>query len=904
MTEPISLGQSATIQAVLDTVPTTQTTSYPLYFGFGHEDRSFFTRSNNKQRLEVKYPDWVGGNLYITGWEGKYFTSVISPTHHYLIQGTELGAGTARTVFNDLPVNKMGIGAPNTYPNDYNARKIRSMTGDYYALRIYNRPLTESELVHNRTVDEIRYRGVFTNANVTVVCDVPFDGVEVPVSIAAGDYEVTGSWTFTANSIAMDGATFAPHYTVETWMDGAWGEPVEHDGGSYTYTAGGAKVRLTWKWADATTPVRATWTGGGNADDLLDPANWNCLNAAGGTIENAVPAQYTTVVVDGPTTFSIPAGVTEFPWKDIRFGSADAHFATRCGVYRISSNANIFGISVGLFSLFSTSDTDLANLNGGNTSWQNTNLRGSRVRYDGWVNVVAAQAGTWTIRQKFDDYFAFAIDGQEVVVNNSYTTEMTAQVDVSEGWHRFSIVCGDTGGNLWGATGQSSIMLNGVQVPMTISWGGAAVTLTKGYFAFGSGEGGVITLSSDCDWSALGNVMIANGATIDLNGHNLKLPSVSAECIGSAFTNSNDAVLSTITFDVAEGAVVTNSGAAICGNVKIVKKGLGTFVSMAGASTHMGGTFIDEGVAKFGASGSVFGPDGSDVNVASGAAIDANDKNINAHCIVLDGGTLLNAVGSASATDHSIGNIRLTADSEFVFDATATANHDWLVANNVVWDLGGHVLTVRYAGNSPDVYFVSGGNKTATTGKLTIINGTVKTIVSAASNGWWHDTQTDGLAGGSYDFSTPLRHYGESTVSNLTFRTASSSVTGSGIYNVYGTFTPLSQYGHNVKMLAGSTIDLSSKTGAWSTAFTPTYAVTFASGANVTIKLSGRADIREFAANDAECIVVWPAELAPAADVEFVVDDELRRQGYKFLRDDEANGLRLFCRGGTIFILR
>ena len=160
------------------------------------------------------------------------------------------------------------------------------MTGDYYALRIYNRKLTETELAHNMTVDEIRYRGNFTNANVTVVCEVPFEGVEAPVSMPAGDYEVTGSFTFTANSLTVGGSTFPVRYTIETWDGSGWGEPEAYEGPSYTYTEG-AKVRLAWKWADPTVPVKATWTGLGDASNLLDTNNWSCVNAGGETIAAA-----------------------------------------------------------------------------------------------------------------------------------------------------------------------------------------------------------------------------------------------------------------------------------------------------------------------------------------------------------------------------------------------------------------------------------------------------------------------------------------------------------------------------------------------------------------------------------------------------------------------------------------
>ena len=896
MTEPISLGQEMTIQTVLDVTASQQTKSYPCYVGFGMEDRSFFTRGKGTT-MEVKLDDWVGPRTTFANWGGKYFTYALDSAKIYMLQGTEYGSGTARTKYSDMPNNRFAIGAPNSYPSNFSARDARAMTGDYYALRIYSRKLTETELAHNMTVDEIRYRGNFTNANVTVVCEVPFEGVEAPVSMPAGDYEVAGSFTFTASSLTVGESTFSVRYTIETWDGSEWGEPEAYEGPSYTYTEG-AKVRLTWKWDDPTVPVKATWTGLGDASNLLDTNNWRCVNAGGETIA-AAPTNVTTVVIDGTTGFSIPEGVTTFPWKEIKFGSPDAHVATRCGNYKIATSSGFTEAPVGMFAVMSAANTSLANLNGGNTSWQTSNLKTSRVRYDGWFYVAAAQAGTWTVTQMFDDYFGFAIDGEWIVVNHSYVNSLNTTVDVAEGWHRFTIVCGDSAGS-YGSTDTSCVVVNGVNAPMSISWGGAAVAFTESNFTFG-GEGNVVTLTNDCNWSALGDVFIANGAKIDLNGHNLTLASVSADAIGAAITNSNNAVTSIVTFVAGEGVVVTNDGAAICGNVKVVKEGLGTYVSMAGASTHTGGTFIDEGTAMFGASGSVFGPNGSDVNVALGAAIDANDKDVNAHCIVLEGGSLLNTAGP-SAANHTIGNIRLTADSEFVFD-DVTSQHDWLVANNAVWDLGGHELTVRYAGNDPDVYYVSSGNNSATTGKLYIRNGTVKTVPTSANKGWWHDTRTDGTTGGSYDFDTPLRHFGESTVSNLTFRTTNSSVNGTGIYNVYGTFTPLSQYGHNVKMLDGSTIDLTSKAGAWSTSFTSTYAVTFNDGAVVTIKLAGREDLTTLARAKG-LVVTWDAANAPSASVRFQVDAETKAAGFKVVRDDAANGLRFRRSGGFTIIVR
>ena len=102
-------------------------------------------------------------------------------------------------------------------------------------------------------------------------------------------------------------------------------------------------------------------------------------------------------------------------------------------------------------------------------------------------------------------------------------------------------------------------------------------------------------------------------------------------------------------------------------------------------------------------------------------------------------------------------------------------------------------------------------------------------------------------------------------------------------------------------------IDLSGRTGAFSTLSTFTTGSTslkFASGATVKVKLSGRTDFDDLKARDAPCFMTWPEDLAPAADVEFEPDDDLRRRGFRVRRDDEAHGLRLVYHGGTTIFAR
>ena len=67
---------------------------------------------------------------------------------------------------------------------------------------------------------------------------------------------------------------------------------------------------------------------------------------------------------------------------------------------------------------------------------------------------------------------------------------------------------------------------------------------------------------------------------------------------------------------------------------------------------------------------------------------------------------------------------------------------------------------------------------------------------------------------------------------------------GYAALNVYGTFTPNSDYFYGPVMQDGSTIDLSGKTGAWNVTgslSSGSATTTFASGATVTVELGDRA---------------------------------------------------------------
>ena len=252
-----------------------------------------------------------------------------------------------------------------------------------------------------------------------------------------------------------------------------------------------------------------------SAADLAVAANWTCYDASGTVVPNVVPGAATTIVIpDGTTSFTIPADATP-TWAGIRFGG---HSGTKWG----QNGSNGTGSSytwrdTALKDYAFKGDGDLANLNNANTTWQTTNMKAKRIRFDGWVNIPAEKAGRWYLSQAFDDYFTFAIDGEWVLHSNNYNYYTYLNYDVTPGWHRFTVVCGDT----FGGFGSGSIDVGGVKVPFSFSVnGGAAQRFDQ--LTQGSGNS-TVQLAADCDWSALGTINLSNGTVIDLNGHSLTI---------------------------------------------------------------------------------------------------------------------------------------------------------------------------------------------------------------------------------------------------------------------------------------------------------------------------------------------------------------------------------------------
>ncbi len=103
-------------------------------------------------------------------------------------------------------------------------------------------------------------------------------------------------------------------------------------------------------------------------------------------------------------------------------------------------------------------------------------------RLDGWFYVPDSKVGTWRIRQGYDDYMGLAVDGKWLIQSTTYSSATEVEWVATLGWHRFTIVCGDTNGD-YGVLGTS-----GVDTALSISVNGGVYEKFEEAVALGSGK--------------------------------------------------------------------------------------------------------------------------------------------------------------------------------------------------------------------------------------------------------------------------------------------------------------------------------------------------------------------------------------------------------------------------------
>lgn len=367
----------------------------------------------------------------------------------------------------------------------------------------------------------------------------------------------------------------------------------------------------------------------------------------------------------------------------------------------------------------------------------------------------------------------------------------------------------------------------------------------------------------------------------DANG-NLKLDLVPAQDVASGaygmydrkgrkfLPSSSATAFSAYGEETGAARELENTGVEFAGNLKLVKRGGGTFTASKIDQSYTGGTVVEEGAAVWGAHGSYnpFGADSSEIQVCEDGVMDMNGKYYcQNYSFVLNGGTITNSVDFNAIYNYpTIGDLRLEADSSLIsggrYDISKkdASNSNWVSSS---LDLSGHKLTI----NTPSALFfigveaVSAGTIELHGQRLIEFRGKDSDLRKASL------VVTDG---------GQLRVVANYTVKLGDYVCDTEAVDNnagySGKIELYGTFTPNTDYFRGCEMQPGSTIDVSGRTTPMplasligENASDAARLVTFADG-TVYINLGAR----NIGANDA--ILSWTAETKPAnlANVNFV----------------------------------
>ena len=242
----LSLTNTVTVQVVcdVDTGAPVGTNRWPTLAGAGNADACniYYDQNGGAYRLTFKNAD--GGHCRFANgaWKGRYATAVRNGGTNWLTQTAYLSDGVmSTTTKGNMGTETWRVGSSNGGNGGVSARYL---TGIVKCVRVYDRVLTEEELVRNRVVDEVRFFGAPS-------ADAP--GARRR-GYGAGDY-VRDGLAFQLDGIRNAGAE-RPHDNAATaWADLAGGNAATFgyaNGGTsgwtrdgYAFTEGGAFARLT-----------------------------------------------------------------------------------------------------------------------------------------------------------------------------------------------------------------------------------------------------------------------------------------------------------------------------------------------------------------------------------------------------------------------------------------------------------------------------------------------------------------------------------------------------------------------------------------------------------------------------------------------------------------------------------
>ena len=410
------------------------------------------------------------------------------------------------------------------------------------------------------------------------------------------------------------------------------------------------------------------------------------------------------------------------------------------------------------------------------------------------------------------------------------------------------------------------------------------------------------------------------GVTIDVAGRTLVLPD---SMVGgtSPFTVTSSVEGGELEVTVAGGTALTNSAMSLTGPIKLTKKGAGTLVGAKANQTYTGGTFIDAGIAQCAAASGAWGPHKATITVADGASFDYAGKVENSTSTAYSFVTAGTGVGGAGAIytsvpcpDYRFYDQNHIADMELAGDTLMT----------VPTGSGASMLGFRYKGNTAMHYLTMNdhtltviiGDRFAVSPLTTIGNGTI--VCLPDEDGTTFNYNQISFYGASSDLSSVALDLREGTALNVEIASKVGTLIDRRIVKGTGTdalLTVLEKFQPTGTNILFKTIQLGDEThlsptlalGDVTGTYTRNgYTLSYASGATVTVNLSGtRTDLpaiartKDESGNRGGYVLTWAAK---PENVEFVLSEASKKDGYKLVADN--TGLLLTRAPGFIIIVK
>jgi len=637
-----------------------------------------------------------------------------------------------------------------------------------------------------------------------------------------------------------------------------------------------------------TIPLTANWVGNGDWANAYDPANWECRNAAGEVLADALPTTATIVTIEGNSSFNLPVGQT-VTCRELRFReltlTADCDWRGLGVVDLEGAKIDLAGHK--LYVTGFTGDGTITDFSAATT-----------MKYFKLV-VRKTYFGSDAMMQ-FSEFCLYAADGTRQNLNladagQTAANELAAGSFSAGGAYASSpnealvrIFDGNTG-TKWGPGNNN--MANSYD--NEAAWRIVNLRLAddaKPIVAYNLYTANDSPNRQPSGWDLYASADGTDWTLVDRRKGLARLGTF-FQPISPSFPLAN-ATPGELHLEVAEGKTFTNTSVKLDGNVRLVKEGKGAYVASYANQSYAGDTVVTAGTVKPGMDGSFpFGVSGAKIVLEEGGTYDANGKtgkaNANFEC---NGGTITCSVDGRDGA-CALGAINLNCDTTISFPL-----NDGI--GNGISDLRGHTLTVNI-GTAGKYFYIANeayDNDANPYNEVCFTNGTLK----LASGGWFKVWSKLDCRTVDFDVNCAFSTCWRTDVKDLIWRYGGNAAIGSapkGFIAVHGKFTPIADRFYRTLMLNGSTLNLADKTGVWSTksALTAngTNYCTFENNATITVDVHGRK------LKDKDQLIAWEAAAKPTG-VTFVLDAATAGAGRKL--KVEEDGVYYCVSGFMIFV--